>query len=289
MNQSNNRRESRFFTGNQSELQQIKSKESLQKFVRHNRAKKQLSRFGYTVVFIAICVVFIIICLAVFFKIKTIEVVGTTRYSAEQVLSVVDIEEGLSLYEVSNRDVQAIPKKLAYIHSARIVRKLPSTLVISVIEDTPVYVSEFYGEFFILSEELRVLDRVFDRAELEGMTLVELVLPTINSAVVGETVEFEADVTRRYVEAYLDALEGSDLFAKTTAFDLRDRFNLAVICEGIYLVDFGNGDELGTKFTAVAGMLENEVFADKIPATIDANDPTECAVIKDPGAEIAFN
>ncbi len=287
--QPKNRRESRYFTGDQSELQQIKNQESLQRFVKHKRTKKQISRFAYAVVFIALCVVFVIICLAVFFKIKTIEITGTTRYSKAQILTVTEIEEGLSLYEISNRDVEILTRKLAYIKDARIVRKLPNTLVISVTEDTPVYMCELYGEYFILSNELRVLDRVFNRSGPDEMGLIELVFPEINSAIVGSQIEFATDTSRRYIDAYLDELESNELFERTTAFDLRNRFDVEIICEGRYLVDLGNGDELGTKLSAVAGILESEIFEDGVPATIDANDPSECPVIKDPSAVIAFD
>ena len=114
-------------------------------------------------------------------------------------------------------------------------------------------------------------------------------MPAINSAITGSKIEFETDASQRYVTSYLEALQASDILPKVTAFDLRDRFNADFICEGIYLVHLGNGDELGTKLTAVAGMLENEIFSDRIPATIDASDPSECPVIKDKDAVIAFD
>jgi len=38
-----------------------------------------------------------------------------------------------------------------------------------------------------------------------------------------------------------------------------------------------------------SGMLDSEVFSDGVPATIDASDPSECPVIKDPSAVIAFD
>ncbi len=284
----NNRRESRYFTGDEVELQQIKSKESLQRFVKRKKVKKRISRLAYLVIFAALVIAFAIICLAVFFKIKAIEITGTSRYSKEQIVTTVGIEEGQSLYEISNRDLEILTKKLAYIENARVIRKLPNTLVISITEDEPVYVSELYGEYFVLSSELRVLDRLFDGAKADELGLVEIVLPEINSAIVGSKIVFESDRTERYVKSYLDVLESSDLFDKTTAFDIRDRFNVAVICDGIYLAELGNGDELGTKLSAVAGILDTSVFDDRIPALIDANDPSECSVIKDPKASIEF-
>ncbi len=286
--ESKNRWESRFFTGGADELSQIKSKERLQRFVRYNRTKKQVVRVVSVLVFLAVCISFVILCLSMFFRIKSVEVTGTSRYTAEDIMAATDIREGMSLYEVTNADVQPLIKKLAYIRTARIKRELPNTLVIALTEDTPVYFAELYGEYFVLSDELRVLERVFEREQLADRSLIELAFPAINAAMVGSFVEFETDSAERYIKDYLHVLQTSDLFEKITAFDLRDRFNIYAICKGIYLVDFGNSDELSTKLTAVNGMLESEVFNDQIPATIDASNPVECPVIKDPSLEIAF-
>ncbi len=289
MSRTNDSQESRFFSGDERELQNIKSKASLQSFARRRQNKKRASRIACISLFCVLVSLFVIICLAVFFRIDNIEIVGSSRYSKEQILSVTGIEEGLSLYEVGNSDVAKLYGEFAYISHAEVARKLPDTLIIKLTEDEGRYFAELYGEYFVLSEELRVLERVFDRGELEEQGLIELVLPQIDSAVVGYGMEFAQAVSERYVRAYIDALESSPLYSKTTAFDLRDRFSLSLIAKNIYLVNLGNGDELGTKFTAVAGMLENAVFSDGISATIDANDPTQCPVIKDPDLVVEFD
>ena len=289
MSQLNDRRESRFFTGDEQELSEIKRKESLEKFASKKRKRKNFARLSYFFVFAVIVVIFVIICLAVFFRIEEIEIVGSSRYTKEEILELVEIEEGLSLYEVSDSDLEILTTKLAYIKDAHVVRKLPHTLVISVTEDSPSYMCELYGEYFVLSDALRVLDRVYDRAELDSSELIEILLPEINSVIVGGDVEFAEKVSQKYVTAYLDALEASHLYSRATAFDLRSRFKLALISDGIYLVNLGNGDELGTKLTAVASMLDNAVFADKVPATIDATDPSQCPVIKNPDLIIEFD
>lgn len=289
MSRTKDSKESRFFSGDERELQKIKSKASLQSFARRRQNRKRISRVAYISLFCVLVSLFVIICLAVFFRIDNIEIVGSSRYSKEQILAVTGIEEGLSLYEVGNSDVSKLYGEFAYISHAEVERKLPDTLVIKLTEDEGSYFSELYGEYFVLSDELRVLERVFDREELQDDGLIELVLPQIDSAVVGYGMEFAQPVSERYVRAYLDALESSPLYSKTSAFDLRDRFSLSLIAKNTYLVKLGNGDELGTKFTAVAGMLENAVFSDGIPATIDANDPTQCPVIKDPDLVVEFD
>ncbi len=288
MSRTNMHRESRFFTGDERELQEIKSKESLQKFIRHKKNRKRLSKFGQLVIFGALAVIFLIVCLAVFFRIDTVEVVGTSRYTKDDILALTDIREGLSLYEVSDKNLEGLVGRLAYIKEANVVRRLPNTLVISLMEVEPRYVCRLYGEYFVLSSELFVLERCFTDEGFSELGLVELLLPSVDCAVVGKELEFSEEISDKYVRAYLDALDSGRMYEYATAFDLRDRFSLGMIAKDTYLVDLGNGDELATKLTVVAGMLESQVFADGVSATIDANDPTQCAVIKNPGLEIKF-
>lgn len=288
MSKKNSERDSRYFTGDERELQALKNKASMQKIKKRLQRRKRFAKFLFASGIAALIAIFIMICFAVFFRVENIEVVSSGRYTKEQILSLTDIEEGMSIFRASDRDLKSLYGNLAYVSDARIVRKLPDTIIIEISEEKGVYMSELYGEFFVLSDDMRVIDRVFDRETLSDEGLIELVFPDINSAIVGYGVEFEDDITAEYVAAYLDALEASPMMRKATAFDLRDRFSLAMIADGKYLIDFGSGDELATKLTVVAGILEDPYFDDGLPATIGATDPAECHVIKNQNVTVAF-
>jgi cell division protein FtsQ len=285
---ANNRRDQRFFTGDQGELQEIKNKESLQKFVRHNQAKKSFFRLTYIIIFIVLTALFVIVCLAVFFKVKEVEIVGTSHYSNEDILQFCRIETGQSLYEVNNDDLAGLSDKFAYIKSAKITRKLPHTLIITITEDEACYYCELYGEYFIMSKDLRVLDRAFDSRPLIDQGLIELVLPETDKCIIGQSIVFSNDSDAKYVFAYLDALYTSTLYTSVTAFDLRDKFNLQLICDSIYLVELADGDDLLTKLSATAQVLATDAFNDKIPAKIDVTDPAEISAVINNNVNVTF-
>lgn len=289
MDNTNDRPESRFFDGDEHELSELKKKQSIQRFMRRKRNRKRIARIMYVLLFTAVITVFVILCLNFFFRVENIELTGTSRYSREDIISLTSISEGMSIFSASNRSLSGVNERLAYIKEFRVIRKFPDTVVIEALEDTPRYYAELYGEYFILSDELRILERTFEEPKREDNALIELLLPQINSALVGRTIEFPTDVSQRYVTAYIDALEASPMYERANAFDLRDRFNLALIASDIYIVKLGNGDELGTKLTAVAGMLGHAVMSDGIPASIDATNPTQCPVIKNPDLIVEFD
>lgn len=289
MDNTNDRPESRFFDGDEHELSELKKKQSIQRFMRRKRNRKRIARIMYVLLFTAVITVFVILCLNFFFRVKNIELTGASRYSREDIISLTSISEGMSIFSASNRSLSGVNERLAYIKEFRVIRKFPDTVVIEALEDTPRYYAELYGEYFILSDELRILERTFEEPKREDNALIELLLPQIDSALVGRTIEFPTDVSQRYVTAYIDALEASPMYERANAFDLRDRFNLALIASDIYIVKLGNGDELGTKLTAVAGMLEHAAMSDGVPASIDATDPTQCPVIKNPELVVEFD
>ncbi len=279
---------SRFFDGDSKELQHIKNQESLQKLARHNRARRHVSRLTTFVIFALLAAIFAVICLALFFNIEEIEVVGTTRYGREEILSHCSIEPGQSLYEVRKSDVSGVPSRLPYIRDVKITRKLPHTLVLKVVEDEPVFFSELYGEIFILSEKLRVLERLAG-TEVPG-GLMELVLPQIDAAIVGSSIVFSDDVSARYVENYLDIILRSELAGRINGFDLSDRFNLMMIFDSLYLVELGDSSDLSVKLNSALNAVSTPgAFDGKTPAAIDLTDPKEFSARVDPQLELVFS
>ena len=70
---------------------------------------------------------------------------GTTRYSAQQVIVVSGISEG-GVEPVSS-DLSVLHDRLPYIKSAKVSRKLPYTITMTVSEDSAGYYCELYGEY----------------------------------------------------------------------------------------------------------------------------------------------
>lgn len=266
----------------------IKSKESLQKFVRRSRNRKSLGKLGRMALFVALAAVFVTLAMAAMFRVRTIEVAGTTRYSAQQVIVVSGISEGDSLF--SSPDLSVLHDRLPYIKSAKISRKLPYTITITVSEDSAGYYCELYGEYFALSEDLRVLERADSDEGFVSDGYVRLELPAIDSAVVGGRIVFESDADDKYVSAYVSAMQDSTLKYRVTAFDLRDKFDLKLICDGIYLVEIGDGEDLATKLsTTVAVLSQTEAFPANTKAKIDMTNPASPSAIVSDRVDVSFN
>lgn len=284
---ANERTDERFSDVDRSELHEIKSRESLRRFQRNNRIRKSLGRLFQILIFVLIVAVFAAVCVTKVFVIKNVEVVGTDRYTGDELLALIGASKDDSLYSVGSGEAASLPSKLSFVRAARITRKLPQTLIVTLTEDEPSYYCELFGEYFLLSDNLRVLDRVYDEADC-GEGLIRLELPMVDKAVVGDIIAFDNESDLRYVLAYLSALESSPVYELVDAFDLRDKFDLAMICESKYLVELADGEELSTKLTTLAQVLSHEAMQDKGKARIDLSDPSRASAIFDIKGDVTF-
>lgn len=240
------------------------------------------------IISILVVAVFTVICFTKIFVIKSVEVVGTDRYTGEELLSLLGASEGDSLYSVHSGDASTLSARLSLVRSIKVTRRLPQTLIFTIAEDEAVYYCELFGEYFLLSDTLRVLDRVFDESAIEsGLMRVEL--PTIDRAIVGGQIVFENDSDMKYVITYLDALRASSIYERVNAFDLRDKFELELICDSKYLVQLSDGADISTKLSTLAQVLAHDAMQSKGKARIDITDPAEARVISDINGEVQFN
>lgn len=148
---------------------------------RKYRRRNTRGRFA----FIYRLMIFVVICgaiaaaLALFFKADHIEVSGNTRYSSEEIVDASGVNIGENLFFLNKYEAASrITQNLSYVESARISRRLPSTLCIQVDECDHAVAVEQKGELWLLCYNGKVADTVAvkdkaDYAMLTGLILQE--------------------------------------------------------------------------------------------------------------------
>ncbi len=275
----------RFFSGDENELQEIKNRENIENFKKRKENKKRFKKILIIAGAVIGAIVFFLICFSVFFRVKNINVEGSKHYKAEDILASGVIQEGQSIFGINGDEFDAICENYPYLNKIEVERDYPSTVIIKLEDCKAEYYCEIYGEFFILSGDLKVLDRHF-ALDFEYDKMMKLYLPEVKRAVVGLKVIFAEDVSEKYVSAYLDALKKSKVGKRVREFDLRDRFGLQMICDSKFLVSVGDGVDISTKLATLDAVLKTEAFNGVSTAIVDVSDPSECSAIPDSGAKI---
>ena len=215
------------------------------------------------------------------YVIDTIDVTGVQRYSAEDILAATGVEEGANLYSFSSRLAEnAVTLRYPYVQSLDVERQAPSLIRMTVTEDTAVFYAEIYGEIRALSATLRVLDRVGEE-EIDELGLIHLRMPAVESAMAGRVITFQEEKHMRQIRESLAQLLSSPLCERITSVDLRNPYNLSMVADKRFLLEFGDTADMGVKMKVANAVLSDDLFKTDVKAQIDLSVTSSTSVILD--------
>ena len=130
---------------------------------RRNRRgrRRNRGRFGalYKLLSAVLILAAIVLGCVVFFRVNTVEVVGDSPYTAEEIIAVSGVEQGdnlfgLNKYQISSR----IYTQLPYIDTVTFVRRYPETLEIRVTAGVPAGWFESGGQCWLVDSRGKILE-----------------------------------------------------------------------------------------------------------------------------------
>lgn len=192
---------------------------------------RRIFRYGFAV---AVSVAFLVLCALTFFRVSTVKISGNAMYSTEDIIAASGIKSGQNLYEL-NQDLieKNIVLKYPFIKDVDLRREVPSTVELIITEDEPRYCLELFGEYLVLSEDLRIMAIYEDKEEMvrdNGETVL-LVTPKVKSAIVGEYIVFEKENNEELIKNIISNVENSYVKNEVNVIDFSDRFDISVICK----------------------------------------------------------
>ncbi len=244
-----------------------------QRFVRKNTAifdaqrrneKKRTRRIVfYVALFLSISLIFLGVCTAVFLNVETVNVTGTVRYVPEQILEYVPIQVGDNIFSFdSNEIIEALKKELPYIGNVEIERDLPTTVNINVVEEKPFYAADLAGEIYLLSSDLKVLEKQ-NGVSAEQLGLTALSLNNVRRCIVGQSVEFIDERTGVALDELYSSFESLYIEDKIKAVDVRSRFDIYVNYDGRFEVYLGNTENIDIKIRFLVKIIDELKPTDK--------------------------
>ncbi len=199
---------------------------------RQRRRSRRSSRGRFS--FLYRLLTFVVICgaivaaLALFFKVETIQVEGTERYTAEDVIAASGVSVGDNLFLMDKYEVAArIHDALNYVETVRISRSLPSTLRITVAECRSTVAVEQEDLAWLISGSGKIVDTLTidmakDYARVTGLTL--------DHPQLGKTIQADKDNDRacRTLLELLERLYSKNMLADVQAIHLEDASRITV-------------------------------------------------------------
>ena len=189
---------------------------------RHSNRRRRRGNFGFLYKLLSVLVICaaVVMALTLFFRVDTIEVTGTKRYTEKDVIEASGIQLGDNLFLLNKYEAaRSIAEQLPYIdiEDIRIRRELPDTLLIDVAEcGTPLAVIQD-GSAWLLSPKGKIVEQLpasqaGDYAVIDGC---ELLAPSVGTDIALST-EFANQQTS--LLALLAALIVPQLVQSVTTF-----------------------------------------------------------------------
>jgi len=206
-----------------------------------------------------------------FFVISDVEVEGSERYTADEVVEAAGFAVGDNLYSFhAGRAEELILFHCPQLKSAQISRTVPNSVDIVLADDQAVYYAEIYGETALLSAGLRVLGYTdADTAADSGLTKV--VLPAVQNSVAGRVLNFAEERSLRYVRNVLSAAQNSSLYSegRIGTINVSDEHDVTVTCDGMYILKLGDEKDADLKLRMAYKTIGSDSFDREIPANIN--------------------
>lgn len=257
--------------------------ENAEKSQRYNRLKSValILALALTVVAALVSVGYFVI-----FRVKNITVAGSEKYQNSAIAEAcAQRYGGASMFGINSASViSQMQLNYPYLKTVSIKKNWPSSLEITVTDDRGAYYTEISDQYFVLSHELRVLQRVDVESMLDSLGLCHVTLPPVKYAVTGSKVQFMRESDFDNVQSVCRTLYQSDMSMLISSINMNDKFGMFFIYNNQYRIEFGKNEDLETKLELVKKIIatfSDDFSSDKLKGTVNVSDITLGFVIFD--------
>lgn len=221
----------------------------------HKRRRGSLSFLYKLLAFVLICTA-IALALTLFFRIRTIDVSGSQRYSAQEIIDAAEVQVGDNMFLMNKyRAAERIRAALPYIETVQFRRDMPDGLRIIVTECTDPAAIVQDGKAYLLCDTGTIVDDVAasaakKRIQVKGLTLVEPVVGQPAQAAEGQ------ELALTQLLALMQALDERGMGGDVTLIDMSDPAQLTLGYLGRFNVYFPWDTDYGYKLDYLLAVVE---------------------------------
>lgn len=244
------------------------------------RRSRMIRAIAVGVIALAVVGVALYLFMTRLFVVETIIVDGTDSYSYLEICETAGIKTGSVIFLVNENSVNnALTAKYPFVKTAEVEKHYPSTVNIVIIEEVPRYYIEYDGEYFVITDEMKVLEKYTDKERMlvRFKDIKPVYIPELYKAIVSDKLEFMSYKDTRHVREVIKAVSEWQNFDKITSLDMTNRFDIRMEYDARITVRFGNKSDFETKIRFVSSILS--VYSDSAFGTIFV-DSTEEAVAR---------
>ncbi len=210
----------------------------------------------------------IVMSVTVFLKVAEIEVSGTTRYEAADIIQTSGIKTGDNMFMINKFDVaEKILDRYPYIEQIKIRRRLPDKFTFEIIERTPAAFVIADDNRWLIDKKGYILERVGNDevVKVPKITGVEVATPYAGGELV---LKNEAQLLP--LREVLNSLSSSGMTENTTRIEIAKLYDINIIYGDRFLVSLGDTTELPRKIEMLKAVIGELAEFDKGTINVSA-------------------
>lgn len=222
--------------------------------------REQGSIVGYcAIAFVFVSLIVLVLCLTVFFKVKMVEINGVTLYRDDQILGVGGILKDENLVRTDTALIKKrLEENLVFIEEAKVEKKYPSTLIISVTEAQKAADIVVDDKVCVVSASGRVLE-MGNAKTTGGIPVVRGF--ELTSKKVGDKL---ASKDESKLKIYNDLMKNISAISmdKITEIDLSSRSGIIMLYDGRITLELGSSMDLDYKLNYFKSVIDSKLSGD---------------------------
>ncbi len=188
------------------------------------RKKKKKSALFAPLTFLLVCVA-LVFGMGVFFRVQSIQVIGTTNYTAEEIIEAAGIDTGDNLLFVNKPAAAArIYSRLPMVEKADVESVMPNRIIITVEESSALAYVNWMGTNWVITGNCKLLQTATPE-ELGGLIQVLSVTPVDPESGKAMTVAEEDSLKLTYLQDLLGAIQDLGMAADVRDLDMSNVAN----------------------------------------------------------------
>ena len=236
--------------------QNVKKKLTKQQQIAIKRKKAILKIVKVLTLIIVLIGVGIYVALSPLFNIKDINIIGNSKVSKEEIISLSELKTGENTFKVLKKNIKNKVKANAYIENVKIRRKLPDKVEIIVVERVATYMIPFANSYIYINNQGYMLEITSQKAEMPAIVGISTPEEELHE---GQRLISEDLVKLGEVLQIMESANANELVDLITKIDISNRQDYILTLEeekkAIHLGDVSN---LSTKMAYVKKILNDE-------------------------------
>ena len=226
-----------------------------------------------------------------FIGVKYFEIEGECPYAAGELAVGGGIDKGDKIYRIdTGKAEKEIVANCPYIEKVNIKRSFPNKIIFEVECYEPIWYVEISGDFYVLDEELRVLEETRNEERLYKWGVTALTLPNVKNAMVGEKIVFgSSEVETEATLEIMKTILASPIIEMLSGVDIDNRYDIHFELDSVtgeeklsgrFLVSVGGYSRLEAKLEYIVRALLEENLEGVSGGTIDVSENGERVSIR---------